>query len=122
MSLLLIVCSSNLFALQPFFDQDKATQYAPEEPQLSDFDLDVLMLCGNWGAEVKAVNFVRMMSAAENSNLLKRMRTALGDRIFYKAENDQQFIHQLRRVWFEQKGFHHVFCGEPDYYKLGGFH
>jgi len=119
---ILLISASELFALQPFFDENKATYYAPEEPELTDLDLDVLLLCGDWGAEVKAVDFEAMMLSANNKALLKRLRHSLGDRIFYKAENDEQFIHQLRRVWFEQKGFQHVFCGEPDYYNLGGFH
>lgn len=119
---IMIISSNHLFALQPFFDDNKATLYAPEEPDLTDFDLDVLMLCGDWGAEVKAVDFEAMMSSEGNKSVIKRMRSALGDRIFNSVENDKEFIHQLRRVWFEQKGFQHVFCGEPDYYNLGGFH
>jgi len=114
--------SIELWAFQPFFDDNKMTRYAPQEPVLTDFDLDVLILCGRWGSEVKAVDFESMMAAKSNQHMVKRLRESLSDRIFSRAENDAQFIHQLRRVWFEQKGFQHVFCGEPDYYNLGGLH
>lgn len=119
---ILLLSACQLFALQPFFDDDIRTYYAPQEPELTELDLDVLLLCGDWGAEVKAADFEAMMLSEAHKTVLKRLRQALGDRIFYRAENDAQFVHQLRRVWFEQKGFQHVFCGEPDYYNLGGLH
>ncbi len=118
----LFLSSSHVMALEAFFDEDIRTRYAPQEPELTDLDLDVLMLCGDWGAEVKAVDFETMMRTKGNQAVVTRLRKALGNRIFSKAKNDRDFIHQLRRVWFEQKGFQHVFCGEPDRYSLGGFH
>jgi len=119
---ILLLSTCQLFALQPFFDDDSRTYHAPDEPELTDLDVDVLLLCGDWGAEVKAVDFEAMLLSATHKAVLKRLRYSLGDRIFYRAENDAQFVHQLRRVWFEKKGFQHVFCGEPDYYNLGGLH
>jgi len=120
--LLLYISCNQVLALQPFFDDDKETWSVPEEPELTDFDLDVLMLCGGWGTEVKATDFEIMMATDSNKAVVERLRNALGNRIFSKVDNDRQFIQQLRRVWFEQKGFQHVFCGEPDYSNLGGFH
>ena len=108
---------------QPFFDDDPATRHAPAEPEMTDFDLEVLMLCGGWGAEVDAVDFERMMLKKENAAVLGRIGTALGRRILGKAEEPEELVRQLRRVWFEQKGFKHVFCGEPGYGGyLGGLH
>ena len=80
-------------------------------------------MCGKWGAQVEAVNFERMMLKPANAKVVERIRGALGNRIFSKAETPQQFVHELRRAWFEQKGFKHVFCGEPGEGRdLGGFH
>lgn len=121
-SLLILSCSSSVFALQPFFDNNKATFYAPEKPAITDFDKDVLKLCGGWGAHVNAVDFETMLASKSNNELVERLQKALGNRIFNKTKTKKEFIHQLRRVWFEQKGFQHVFCGEPESYDLGGFH
>ncbi len=117
-----LLITTNAYALNAFFDNDPQTRFAPQEPELTDFDLDVLDLCGGWGAEVKAINFEKMMLADRNKDTLKRIKKALGNRIFSASKHDKQFVHDLRRVWFEQEGFKHVFCGEPNRYNLGGFH
>ncbi|MDX2503498.1 MAG: EndoU domain-containing protein [Gammaproteobacteria bacterium] len=121
-SLIITITAASSFALQPFFDQDKATRHAPEDPELTDLDLEILELCGDWGAHVEAVDFENMLLKKDNQDVIKRMRQALGDRIFSRSSDDKQFVHELRRVWFDQQGFQHVFCGEPDRYNLGGFH
>ena len=120
--LLLVVCSLPVHAFQAFFDQDKATLYAPEDPELTELDLDVLELCGNWGSHVEAVDFEKMLLTPTHQASVSRLRKTLGNRIFSSAVDNKDFVHQLRRVWFEQKGFQHVFCGEPNRYDLGGFH
>ena len=120
---LAVFWSISAAAFEPFFDNDPKTRHAPEDPPLTDFDLEVLELCGSWGGEVKAVDFDSMMLKPANAPVVKRMREALGNRIFSKADSDKQFVYELRRVWFQQKGFKHVFCGEPGEGRdLGGFH
>lgn len=120
---LALLIGTSAGAYQPFFDDDRKTRHAPEDPELTDFDLEVLALCGNWGSEVHARNFEKMMLKPENKDVLKRIRKAVGSRIYGKAGDDAEFVRQLRRVWFEQKGFKHVFCGEPGEGRdLGGFH
>ncbi len=110
-------------AFEPFFDDDASTRHAPPAPELTDFDLQVLTLCGDWGASVEARDFERMMLREQNRPVVERMRSALGSRIYGKAADLHEFVRQLRRVWFEQKGFQHVFCGEPGVGRdLGGFH
>ena len=109
-------------SFEAFFDQNKNTYFAPEDPQLTDLDLDVLELCGKWGSHVEAVDFEKMMLKKANQNIVERLKKILGKRIFSSAVDNKDFVHQLRRVWFEQKGFQHVFCGEPNRYDLGGFH
>jgi hypothetical protein len=121
MLLALIPLSAN--AYQPFFDKDPKTRHAPEDPALTDFDLEVLELCGDWGGEVRAVDFEKMMLKPANAEVLARIKQALGGRILGKAPDNRAFVHDLRRVWFEQKGFKHVFCGEPGEGRdLGGLH
>jgi hypothetical protein len=115
--------ASAALAFEPFFDANPATRHAPDKPTLTDLDLAVLKLCGDWGAEVEARDFERMMLQASNAAALTRIRAALGSRIYGKAGDDAEFVRQLRRVWFEQKGFQHVFCGEPTPSGgLGGLH
>jgi len=118
----LVVFSLPAYSFQDFFDSNKTTLYAPEDPELTDLDLDVLELCGHWGSHVEAVDFEKMMLSKTNQASVDRLRKSLGNRIFSAAIDNKDFVHQLRRVWFEQKGFQHVFCGEPNKYDLGGFH
>jgi len=118
-----IFVNGTALAFQPFFDDDPATRHAPADPPMTDLDLDVLLLCGGWGAEVEARDFERMMLKKEHSGVLERIGKAVGHRIYGKAQQPEELVRQLRRVWFEQKGFKHVFCGEPgDGGYLGGLH
>lgn len=110
-------------ALEPFFDDDPATRHAPEDPDLTDLDLDVLELCGGWGAPVEARDFEAMMLRDSHRDSLLRIYDALSQRVYRKTDDIRDFVAQLRRAWFEQKGFVHVFCGEPGVGPdLGGFH
>ena len=121
--LLSTLATGAAMGFQLFFDDDPVTRHAPVEPEMTDLDLEVLMLCGGWGAEVEARDFERMMLKRENAGVLDRLGEAVGRRIYGKAEQPEELVRQLRRVWFEQKGFKHVFCGEPGYGGyLGGLH
>jgi len=122
LAVIVLLWTGTAGAFQPFFDDDPKTRWAPPDPELTDLDLDVLMLCGRWGGRVEAVDFEQMMLKPEHRETLERIHAALGGRIFSKAVDMQDFVHQLRRVWFEQKGFKHVFCGEPGDGGLGGLH
>ncbi len=118
-----LLAAAGAFAFEPFFDDNPATRHAPESPPLTDLDLDVLILCGDWGAPVEAADFEVMMLDDAHREALGRIREALGHRIFSRADNAAEFVGQLRRAWFQQKGFKHVFCGEPGVGRdLGGFH
>ncbi len=114
--------AGTLLALEPFFDHNPQTRYAPPPPRLSDFDHDILRLCGSWGSEVKARDFEKLMLQKKYRPILQRIQKALGGRIYTRTNDDSQFVRELRRVWFEQKGFQHVFCGEIEHGKLGGLH
>lgn len=119
----LLLMSDPGFAFEPFFDEDPTTRHAPEDPELTDLDLDVLELCGDWGGRVEASSFEKMLLRESNRESLQRIYQALSKRVYKKTDNLQDFVSQLRRAWFEQKGFKHVFCGEPGEGKdLGGLH
>lgn len=123
LALLLATLTGGAGAFQPFFDEKASTRAIPQEPELTDLDLEILTLCGGWGAHVEARDFERMLMKKENKAAVERMRKALGSRIYGKTGDRDEFVRQLRRVWFEQKGFQHVFCGEPGRGKdLGGLH
>ena len=110
-------------AYKPFFDNNPATRHAPQEPELTDLDLDVLLLCGDWGGRVEARDFEAMMMKAEHRETLLRIHKGVGGRVFSSTNDMREFVVQLRRAWFEQKGFKHIFCGEPGVGRdLGGFH
>ncbi|KAA3629932.1 MAG: hypothetical protein DWQ08_06615 [Proteobacteria bacterium] len=111
------------FGFEPFFDDNPATRHAPEAPPLTDLDLDVLILCGGWGAPVEARDFEAMLLEREHRAALERIHAALGGRVFSGTDDLAEFVRQLRRAWFEQHGFKHIFCGEPGVGRdLGGFH
>jgi len=108
---------------QPFFDEDPTTRHAPADPEMTDLDLDVLLLCGDWGDRVEARDFERLLMKEEHQAVVTRIRKAVGSRVYSSAGDNQEFVRQLRRAWFEQLGFKHVFCGEPGIGKdLGGLH
>ena len=118
-----LLLSGNASAFQPFFDEDPATKHAPEDPELTDLDLDVLELCGGWGDRVEARDFEVMMLKPGNRDALLRIYSALSQRVYRKTDDLTDFVVQLRQAWFQQKGFKHVFCGEPgEGADLGGFH
>lgn len=108
---------------QPFFDDNPRTILQPDAPQLTELDKDVLRLCGDWGDRIEARSFEAMLSQDKHQATLNRMHQALGGKIFNQTPSTLEFVRQLRRVWFEQKGFKHVFCGEPGVGQdLGGLH
>jgi hypothetical protein len=122
-ALLVALPASAVPAFEPFFDDNPATRYAPEAPVLTPLDRDVLALCGGWGARVEARGFEMMLLKPEHRESLERMRDALENRLYGRADTPEEFVRQLRRAWFEQNGFKHIFCGEPGQGDdLGGLH
>ncbi|MEM7195595.1 MAG: EndoU domain-containing protein, partial [Pseudomonadota bacterium] len=120
---LILLLPLSVSAFEPFFDEDPSTKHAPVDPGLTDLDLDVLILCGGWGDPVIATDFERMMLSDSNRDSLLRIFDALAGRVYRKTTNLEDFVQQLRQAWFQQKGFQHVFCGEPGIGKdLGGLH
>lgn len=105
-----------------FFDHDPNTALAPEPPTLNAFDRQVLTLCGTWGAPIAATDFERLLLEPAQREILSRIGEALHWHLYSPATEPAELVRQLRRAWFEQKGFKHIFCGEPDDRGLGGLH
>lgn len=123
LAIVFVLLSSVAAANGGFFDDNPATHHAPPDPALTDLDLDVLLLCGQWGSRINAREFESMMLKDEHRETLDRIFQAVGGRIFSRADDRDEFVRQLRRAWFQENGFKHVFCGEPGVGKdLGGFH
>jgi hypothetical protein len=110
-------------AFQPFFDDNPDTRHAPEPPALTPLDSGVLALCGDWGARVQAHDFEKLLLDPAHRDSLQRIHEALDGRVYSRATDPVEFVRQLRRAWFEQNGFRHIFCGEPGVGRdLGGLH
>jgi len=108
---------------KPFFDDNPRTRLQPTPPAVTKFDREILKLCGGWGDRVEAKDFEKMLLKQPQRKTLRRIYHGLDGKIYRKTNDLVDFIRQLRRVWFEQEGFKHVFCGEPGRGRdLGGLH
>lgn len=119
-SLLLILVTIPILALEPFFDNNITTKYAPSLPLIEPLDIAVLKTCGNWGHHVTDEEFMSLVSNNHASfNLLYQLYQKQLQEIGIE-QND--FILFFTKIWMDEQGFEHIFCGEPDSNKLGGLH
>ncbi|MBB4285392.1 EndoU domain-containing protein [Roseospira goensis] len=86
----------------------------PPPPVLGEIDVAVLEMCGGWGDPVPEEAFTAFLDAhpALRGSVLATLR---GDQV------------TLVDAWFDEDGFRHIFCGEPDTrddgrWRLGGLH
>ena len=107
--------------LLPFFDDidnpeihkvppNQPADITPLPPVLNDFDEAVLEICGPIGTRVKASDFKQLMS--ENPDVLRKIKDAVGGQLRPVRTTDAEFLDDLTFVWFENRGFEHIFCGE----------
>jgi hypothetical protein len=121
-ALLFLVLSASAGALEPFFDNNPRTPLQPDPPELTVLDKDVLQLCGNWGSRVNKARFIETLLAERHKDTLDMLYRELGRAVFKKVGNKKAFVDRLAKVWFDAKGFQHIFCGEPSARSLGGLH
>lgn len=86
----------------------------PPPPLLGEVDMDVLRLCGGWGAQVPPGAFRAFLDS----------HASLRDSLVATLRAD---LDTLIRAWTEADGFRHILCGEPDRrdggrWSLGGMH
>ncbi|MDP5016547.1 MAG: EndoU domain-containing protein [Dolichospermum sp.] len=115
--------------LLPFFDNidnpvnvkfGGRQDLTPPPPVLNKFDQAVNQLCGKLGKVVKPTEFKTMFNSFPN--VLSNIKTNVGGYIFPDRTSNPKFLEDLTNLWFNAKGFDHVFCGEPAATKIGGLH
>ena len=118
--------------LLPFFDnQDNPVRVnypsgakldiTPPAPQLNSFDKAVLKTCGPIGTKVKRREFKKLLSAYPE--VLTKIRIATNNQLRPGRTNRLEFVEDLTDIWFKNKGFEHIFCGEIyNENDIGGLH
>ncbi|MBD2244314.1 EndoU domain-containing protein [Nostoc sp. FACHB-888] len=118
--------------LLPFFDnvdnpvtvRFPATQkvdITPPPPLLNPFDKAVLDLCGSIGTRVSSNNFKQLLSYYPD--VLQKLQQVSGGELRPGRKNKAQFLEDLTNIWFQRRGFEHIFCGEIyNANDIGGLH
>jgi hypothetical protein len=117
--------------LPPFFDRidnpelhhfpnGKPVDITPPPPELSEFDRELLQVCGHLGDRVHPKDFKALMKAFPA--ILQRIRQAVDGEIFPGRDTEVEFLEDLTKIWFKRRGFEHIFCGEVRGRKIKGMH
>ncbi|MCJ8283193.1 MAG: EndoU domain-containing protein [Rivularia sp. ALOHA_DT_140] len=118
--------------LLPFFDNEDnpvrvnypsgaKLDITPPAPQLNSFDKAVLRTCGPIGARVRPSQFKQLLSAYPE--VLKNIQKATKGELRPGRKSKSQFLQDLTNIWFKNKGFEHIFCGEIyNENDIGGLH
>lgn len=115
----------------PFFDNidnpvfglayGSPADVTPPAPILNSFDTAVVNLCGAPGTVVSRAAFQSMM--LNNPTVLANVKASVGGFLKAGRTSDADFLNDLTDIWFNVKGFDHVFCGEPvQGGSIGGLH
>lgn len=93
----------------------------PTAPVPNSFDTAVIELCGAPGTVVSRAGFQSMMQ--KNPTVLANIKASVGGFLKAGRTADTDFLNDLTDIWFNVKGFDHVFCGEPvQGGSIGGLH
>ena len=118
--------------LLPFFDnQDNPVpvnypsgtklDITPSAPQLNSFDKAVLKTCGAIGTRVKPSQFKQLLS--NYPQVLTKIQQAADGELLPNRKAKSEFLQDLTNIWFKNKGFEHIFCGEIyNANDIGGLH
>ncbi|MEA5602612.1 EndoU domain-containing protein [Nostoc sp. UHCC 0252] len=118
--------------LLPFFDNldnpvpvrfpaGQQVDITPPPPLLNSFDKAVLKLCGPIGTRVSSNNFKQLLSYYPD--VLQKLQQASGGELRPGRKNKAQFLEDLTNIWFQRRGFEHIFCGEIyNANDIGGLH
>ncbi len=118
--------------LLPFFDNQNnpvrvnypsgaKLDITPPAPQLNSFDRAVLKTCGPIGTKVEPNQFKKLLSAYPE--VLTKIRIATNNQLRPGRTNSNKFLEDLTDIWFKNKGFEHIFCGEIyNENDIGGLH
>jgi len=118
--------------LLPFFDNEDnpvrvnypsgaKLDITPPAPQLNSFDKAVLRTCGPIGTRVRPSQFKQLLSAYPE--VLKNIQKATKGELRPGRKSKSEFLQDLTNIWFKNKGFEHIFCGEIyNENDIGGLH
>jgi len=118
--------------LLPFFDNvdnpipvgfpaGQQLDITPPPPQLNSFDQAVLKICGPIGTRVSTNSFKQLLSSYPD--VLQKVQQASGGELLPGRRNKAQFLEDLTNIWFQRRGFEHIFCGEIyNANDIGGLH
>lgn len=113
-------------AFIPFFDNNSQAllnrqnlDVTPPAPVLNEFDTAIVELCGNPGKRVSRQEFQATLN--NFPEVLANIKDYVGGSLEDGRSSDDEFLDDLTDIWFNVKGFDHVFCGEPGR-NIGGLH
>ncbi|WP_017741311.1 EndoU domain-containing protein [Scytonema hofmannii] len=118
--------------LIPFFDnennpvpvdypQEQQLDISPPPPQLNSFDKAVLNVCGPIGTRVSPNKFRRLLSSYPD--VLQKLQQVTKGELRPGRKEKAQFLEDLTEIWFKNRGFEHIFCGEIyNANDIGGLH
>lgn len=103
------------------FPRGQKLDITPPPPLLNSFDKAVLNICGPIGTRVNRNQFKQLLSSYPD--VLQQLQTVSGGEIRPGRRNQTDFLEDLTDVWFKNRGFEHIFCGElKSDNKIGGLH
>ncbi|MBW4554576.1 MAG: EndoU domain-containing protein [Trichormus sp. ATA11-4-KO1] len=118
--------------LLPFFDNlenpvpvgfpsGQKLDITPPPPLLNSFDQAVLKVCGPMGTRVTTNKFKQLLSYYPD--VLQKLQTVSGGELRPGRKNKADFLEDLTNIWFKNRGFEHIFCGEIyNANDIGGLH
>lgn len=118
--------------LLPFFDnvnnpvpvgfpRGQKLDITPPPPLLNSFDQAVLKICGPIGTRVTPNKFKQLLSSYPD--VLQKLQTDSGGELRPGRKNKTEFLDDLTDIWFKNRGFEHIFCGEiKNANDIGGLH
>jgi Bacterial EndoU nuclease len=116
----------------PFFDNEnnpvpvgfpagENLDISPPAPKLNQFDRAVLRTCGTFGSRVSPNQFKRLLSYYPD--VLEKLQKSTDGELYPGRKQRSAFIEDLTNIWFQRRGFEHIFCGEIyNDNDIGGLH
>ena len=103
------------------FPRGQQLDISPPPPQLNAFDNQVLKVCGSIGSNVSPNQFKNLLSA--NPQVLDKIQQATRGELRPGRRRRSDFFQDLTNIWFKNKGFEHIFCGQIyNENDIGGLH